>query len=199
MNKLQTFRNISNILVNNFNIHKSSSFAIKLIGSRFPKLTPILIPKFTPVLNIVRCFYKKKEDNWNQVFEPSTVYMSNANKHLTIVLFDENDQNLGNMSFEKANLVANNKTKKLVQINENSPPEFKLMTGHELHQLQMAVKEKKKAKKIIKDKEVQMNLGIEEHDLDIKVKMIKNFYEKGHLIKIEIQSRILNKAVIQFD
>jgi translation initiation factor IF-3 len=40
-----------------------------------------------------------------------------------------------------------------------------------------------------------MNLGIEEHDLETKMKMIKNFVEKGHPTTIKIDSKIHNKKV----
>ena len=84
------------------------------------------------------------------------------------------------------------------------PPKFKLMNGNELYQLQLKHREEKRAEKdagfkYLKEKEIDINLGISDHDLDIKVKMIQNFFEKGNPIKIKIKSVIVGKSVIHFN
>ena len=90
---------------------------------------------------------------------------------------------------------------KLVIIDDQSaPPQFKLMKGSELYQLQMKAKdesrvEKESSNKPMKEKEVEINLGISDHDLDTKLKMINNFYTKGHSIKIILRSQIFQKQV----
>ena len=81
------------------------------------------------------------------------------------------------MRLDKAKELADTKGYKLV-ITEDSttPPKFKLMSGHDLYQLQMKFRETLKDNvKEPKLKEIDVNLGIDDHDLDIKVKMLKNF------------------------
>jgi translation initiation factor IF-3 len=136
--------------------------------------------------------YKTPTNN-SKTFKPSTIAVTNANKHLEINLFDQNDTFLGKMSMEKAKEMANKKELKLVVVDDKeSPPKFKLMTGNQLYKSQMTTKE---TIKVPKSKEIDINLGISDHDLDTKIKMLHNFHEKGHLVTIKIISKIINKKV----
>ena len=78
-----------------------------------------------------------------------------------------------------------------------SPPHGKLITGKELYELQIKYRhsEERANLKLPKEKEVDMNIGIDVHDLDIKLNMIKNFVEKGHPVIIKIDSKIKNNKV----
>lgn len=143
----------------------------------------------------------KTPTNRTKVFKPSTVAVTNANKHLVIEVFDHDDKDLGKMSMEKAKELADKSELKLVITDEScSPPKFKLMTGNELYKLQVKTRhdhklDKESANKVTKSKEIDINLGISDHDLEIKLKMAHNFYEKGHPITIKILSKIINKRV----
>ncbi len=97
---------------------------------------------------------------------------------------------------------ANRSELKLVIIDEvSSPPKFQLMTGQELFKLQMKLKENEKIEKaayvnkVLKEKEIDFNLGISDHDFETKLKMMNNFYEKGHPIRIKVASKIANAKV----
>jgi translation initiation factor IF-3 len=94
---------------------------------------------------------------------------------------------------EKAKEMANKSELKLVIVDDKeSPPKFKLMTGNQLYKSQMTTKDAVKAPK---SKEIDINLGISDHDLDTKMKMLHNFHEKGHPVTIKIMSKIINKKV----
>lgn len=142
----------------------------------------------------------KTPTNRAKIFKPTTVAVTNANKHLQIELAGNDDKNLGRVTMEKAKELAEQSDFKLVIVDENcSPPKFKLMTGHELYKAQIKVRDEHKndpdEPKISKEKEIDINLGISDHDLDIKIKMMHSFYEKGHPIKIKIISKIQKKRV----
>ncbi len=144
-----------------------------------------------------RFLHYKTPVNRPKAFRPSTLPVTNANKHLIINLIDEKDIDLGEIRLDKAKDIADSKELKLVIIDEvSSPPKFKLMTGNDLYQLQIKYRDDYKENvKEPKTKEIEVNLGIDDHDLDIKLKMLKNFFEKGYSIKFKVTSRIINKKV----
>ena len=144
-----------------------------------------------------RFLHYKTPVNRTKAFRPSTLPVTNANKHLVINLFDEKNIDLGEMRLDKAKELADSKELKLVITDEiSSPPKFKLMTGNELFQLQIKYRDDfKENVKEPKTKEIEVNLGIDDHDLDIKLKMLKNFFEKGYSVKFKVTSRIINKKV----
>ncbi|RNA35400.1 translation initiation factor IF- mitochondrial [Brachionus plicatilis] len=140
----------------------------------------------------------KTPTNRTKVFKPTTVAVTNANKHLQIELSGNDEKNLGRMSMERAKELADKSELKLVLVDEScSPPKFKLMTGHELYKAQIKIRDEHKndsdTNRVMKEKEIDMNLAISDHDLDIKIKMAHNFYDKGHPIRIKIISKIQNK------
>jgi translation initiation factor IF-3 len=144
-----------------------------------------------------RFLHYKTPVNRPKAFRPSTLPVTNANKHLIINLIDEKDIDLGEIRLDKAKDIADSKELKLVIIDEvSSPPKFKLMNGNDLYQLQIKYRDDYKENvKEPKTKEIEVNLGIDDHDLDIKLKMLKNFFEKGYSIKFKVTSRIINKKV----
>lgn len=150
-----------------------------------------------PKVDLTRYLNYKTPVNRPKVFTPTTLPVTNANKHLKVVLSDNKDVDLGEMRLEKAKELAESKNLKLVIVEENStPPKFKLMSGKELHELQMKYRDTNRENtKETKVKEIEVNLGIDDHDLDIKLKMLRNFYDKGYTVKFKISSRILNKKV----
>jgi len=135
--------------------------------------------------------------NAGKSFKPQPIPVSKQNQHLLVKVFGQNDEDLGVLSLRQAKDKADINNLKLVMIDETlSPPHAKFLTGKELYELQMKTKEEKKDDaKIFKEKEVDINLGIEDHDLGIKVKMIQQFLEKGHPVVVRIDSKIYKKKV----
>ena len=133
----------------------------------------------------------------SKVFKPTTITVTKGNEFLKVDLQDENGIDLGKFKLLDAKKLADRKELKLVMIDEK--PIFKLMSGQDLLKLQLKTRDDKKLEeKVHKLKEVDLNLGIDDHDLETKVNHVKGFYEKGHPIKIVIKSRIMNKNVIFF-
>jgi translation initiation factor IF-3 len=153
---------------------------------------PISVSTALPTINV------KTPTNRAKKFAPTTVPVTKANAHLEIHLFDEKDADLGKVKMSEAKRLAERGELKLAITDEScSPPKFKLMTGAELFKLQMKTKESDAANPVknLREKEVDFNLGISDHDFDIKMKMVANFYERGHAVKLKVISRIENKAV----
>lgn len=172
-------------------------FCTRLICSKFSFTSqkPSL-PKFSRNYNT----NYKSPVNAGKSFKPQQIPVSKQNQHLLIQVFAQNNENLGVLSLQQAKEKATNANLKLVMIDEApNPPHAKLLSGKELYELQMKSKGEKEEQnnpKILKEKEVDINLGIDEHDLEIKIKMIKNFIEKGHTVTVKIDSKIKNKKVI---
>lgn len=175
-----------------------------VLSHHLPKFSQAILSKQNYFLRPYSINYKTPT-NRSKVFKPETIAVTNANKHLEIELFDQNEKDLGKMSMEKAKDLANRSELKLVITNDSTtPPKFKLMSGNELYKMQIKTRnenkfDKENTLKVTKEKEIDINLGISEHDLEIKIKMAQNFYEKGHSIKIKIISKIVKKSVIFFE
>lgn len=79
---------------------------------------------------------------------------------------------------------------KLVLLNENKePPVYKLMSGRQIHEEQLKLREKQKAKPApVQEKELTFSPGIAAHDLSTKVKQVENWLEKKHHVRITLRS-----------
>ncbi len=185
-----------------FHLNRNSSARIysthHILGSDFSQC--FLTTQKCLSLNSARFFTDYKSPvNAGKNFKPQQIPISKQNQHLLVQVFGQNNEDLGVLSLGKAKEKANSSNLKLVMIDETpSPPHAKFLTGKELYELQIKAKREKQesdSTKISKEKEVDMNLGIEEHDLETKMKMIKNFVEKGHPTTIKIDSKIHNKKV----
>lgn len=134
----------------------------------------------------------KTPTNRQKIFRPTSVPVTKQNQHLEIDLSDENGKELGRVSMKEASELAKSRNLRLAIVDEStSPPKFRLLEGKELARLQMQAKQDGATGKEVvhKMKEVQINLGIADHDLEIKTKMANNFLEKGHDVNILIKSR----------
>lgn len=202
--KAGNYFSIRNALSNSL---KATSFTDKYhcesLSTEVPKITKQVVVNNAKKSKLVITEVKplnpffKTPVNRAKAFSPTTVNVGRGNKHLLINLFDEIDNDLGKISLEAANELAKKKELKLVIIDDVcSPVKFKLMNGNNLYKMQREYRETNKDfVKETKEKEVRFKLGIDENDFAIKKKMIHQFYEKGHLVKIIIKSQIARKFV----
>lgn len=140
--------------------------------------------------------------NSKKRFEPTTVAVTKANKHLDVELIDDKDNSKGKVNIAAAKEMADKLQLKLVCIDEkSSPPKFKMLSGKELHKLQMDIKEKNREKKEkgllknVKEKEIDLNLGIGDHDLANKLKITESLFNKGHIVKIKVFTKKVDKEL----
>ncbi|XP_056417775.1 translation initiation factor IF-3, mitochondrial isoform X2 [Hyla sarda] len=86
---------------------------------------------------------------------------------------------------------------KLVAVSQNAdPPVYKMLTGKELHEEQLKLREQQKQSTSpgpVQIKEMSFLASISQHDLDVKRKQLIHWIEKKHHIRITVlNSRITN-------
>lgn len=108
-----------------------------------------------------------------------------------IRLVDENGGQLGVMSTEKAQELADAKNLDLVKIApQGKPPVCKIMDyGKYRFETSKRDKEARKNQKVIDLKEVRLSATIDQHDLDVKAKAAIRFLSAGDKVKCTIRFR----------
>jgi translation initiation factor IF-3 len=103
-------------------------------------------------------------------------------------LIDENKTQLGVVPIAKALAVAREKELDLVAISPKAvPPVCRLLDyGKYLYSLQKKAHEAQKQQRKVHVKEIKFTPVIGEHDIEVKLKKIKQFLEDGNKVKITI-------------
>lgn len=106
-------------------------------------------------------------------------------------LIDEDGGQLGVMSTFEAIRIAREKNLDLVEVSPKAvPPVCKIMDyGKFKYQVAKRAAEAKKKQTVIQVKEMKLGLKIEEHDLQFKIKHIREFLENSDKVKIIIMFR----------
>lgn len=106
-------------------------------------------------------------------------------------LIDEDKKQLGIVAIQKAMEIAGEKELDLVCISPNAdPPVCRLLDyGKYLYSLQKKAHEAQKQQRKIHVKEIKFTPVIGDHDIDVKLKKIKQFLEDGDKVKITIWLR----------
>lgn len=105
---------------------------------------------------------------------------------------------LGLLSLQEALRLAQEKNLDLIQVTEKAePPVCRIMDlGKYLY------REEKKAKPVRggqgEIKGIRLRFGIAPHDLEIRVKQTEKFFQKGHLVKVDLILRGREKALSGF-
>uniref|UniRef100_V9L496 Translation initiation factor IF-3, mitochondrial n=1 Tax=Callorhinchus milii TaxID=7868 RepID=V9L496_CALMI len=111
--------------------------------------------------------------------------------HRIIQVIDETGINLGNLHRADAIRLLDERGVRIVTINENAdPPLYKLMTGKQIHEAQMKLREKQKENPkstATQMKEQTFSADIAKHDLQTKVKQIQQWIEKKHHVRITVK------------
>lgn len=111
-----------------------------------------------------------------------------------VLVIDENGVKLGNMSFEKAKLVAKEKNKDLVLVNKESSV-YKIMDLGKFKYEQRRKERKQHAQqKSQKIKEIQVRPNIADADFAIKMKKVREFLKDG--IKTKITMRFKSREIL---
>jgi len=106
-------------------------------------------------------------------------------------LVGENGTMYGIVSINEARLIAQREGLDLVEISPNAkPPVVKVIDygKYKYHQQKLAADAKKKMA-VVQLKEIQLRPNIEEHDLETKLKKVREFLEDGDKIKMVMQFR----------
>lgn len=113
-----------------------------------------------------------------------------------VFVIDENGQKLGPMPTDRALSLAQEKGLDLVEVSPLSrPPVCKIMDFGQYQYKQEKAGRKQKAKiKKIGLKGIRISFKIGEHDLEVRRKLAKKFFEQGHKVRIEMLLRGREKA-----
>jgi translation initiation factor IF-3 len=106
-------------------------------------------------------------------------------------LIDTDGTQLGIMSSREALGYAGGKNLDLVKIAPLAkPPVCKIMDyGKHMFEQSKKEKEARRNQKIITEKEIRLNLAIEEHDFNFKVKNASKFLKDGDKVKVSVRFR----------
>jgi translation initiation factor IF-3 len=117
--------------------------------------------------------------------------VNQAIRFAQVLVIDENGTQLGVMSSYAANQVAEQAGLDLLCVAPSAkPPVCKILDyGKFRFEQQKKAKEAKKNQHVIDIKEVQLSPQIGEHDLMVKVKSAKGFFEEGHKVKLVLRFR----------
>lgn len=104
---------------------------------------------------------------------------------------DENGNMLGVMSTRDAIAVAERSNLDLVEVQPNAdPPVCRIMNyGKFKYDQQRKEKMARKGQHAAVLKEIKFHSNVEQHDYDTKVKHIKDFFKKGHKVKVMLSFR----------
>ncbi|XP_049613976.1 translation initiation factor IF-3, mitochondrial isoform X2 [Syngnathus scovelli] len=107
-----------------------------------------------------------------------------------IQVISETGDNLGVLHRADVLRIMDEKGLKLVLLSERQePPVYRLMSGKQIHEEQMKMWEKQKAKTApVQVKELTFSSGIAPHDLTVKLKQVESWLEKKHHVRITLRS-----------
>lgn len=106
-------------------------------------------------------------------------------------MIDEEGEQLGVVSIEKALELAEEKGRDLVKIAPGAKPPVCKIMDYGKHKFEQAKKEKdaKKKQKTQQVKEIRLSLNIEENDLNTKAKNATKFLSSGDKLKVSLRFR----------
>ncbi|XP_033847342.1 translation initiation factor IF-3, mitochondrial [Periophthalmus magnuspinnatus] len=110
--------------------------------------------------------------------------------HRLIQVIGESGGNMGTMHRSDVLRIMDEQGLKLVLLSENQdPPVYRLMSGKQIHEEQLMLREKQKAKPApVQVKELTFSSGIATHDLTTKLKQVESWLEKKHHVRITLRS-----------
>ncbi len=103
-------------------------------------------------------------------------------------LIDENENQLGVVSTDKALELASTAGLDLVEVSPHAkPPVCKILDwGKYSYKKTKQQQQGKKRQKAVNVKQIRFGLKIGEHDLAIKTKKIRDFLESGHIVRVSV-------------
>ena len=115
------------------------------------------------------------------------------------MVIDEDGAKLGVMPTREALRIAREKDLDLVEVSPNSnPPVCRIMDfGKYKYQMQKKLHEAKKKQKTIEVKTVKVRPRTDEHDMQVKIKQVKRFLEKGNKVKAVVMFRGREQAHVE--
>ncbi len=106
-----------------------------------------------------------------------------------VKVIDENGEQLGIMSVEEAQKIADEKQLDLVEVAPGSDPVVCKIMDYGKYKYEQTRKEKesKKKQKVVEIKEIRLSSTIDTHDFEFKSKNARKFLEDGNKVKATIK------------
>ncbi|WP_457679246.1 translation initiation factor IF-3 [Thermovibrio sp.] len=116
-----------------------------------------------------------------------------------VLVIDEDGTKLGVMPTYKALELAREKGLDLVEVSPNAnPPVCRIMDfGKYKYQMQKKMHEAKKKQKTIEVKTVKVRPRTDEHDMQVRIKQVRKFLEKGNKVKAVVMFRGREQAHVE--
>lgn len=107
-----------------------------------------------------------------------------------IQVISETGEELGTMHRSDVIRIMDERGLKLVLLSERKdPPVYQLMSGKQIHEEQLKLREKPKAKAVsVQVKELTFSSGIAAHDISTKMKQVESWLEKKNHVRITLKS-----------
>ncbi|XP_043846596.1 translation initiation factor IF-3, mitochondrial [Dromiciops gliroides] len=132
-----------------------------------------------------------KMDMKKKMSKPTFGNVGRKIHHRILQLFDGNGNNLGTMHrAEVIRLMEEQNLRLVLRKADADPPVYQLMTGSQIHEEQLQLREKKKVQSKTGPpqlKELTFSSNIAQHDLDTKMKQIHQWIEKKYQVQITIK------------
>jgi translation initiation factor IF-3 len=107
-----------------------------------------------------------------------------------VQLIGENGENLGLIGKREAISQAEEAGLDLVEVGNSTPPVCKIMDfGKYKFQAQKKAAETRKKQKTVEVKEIKLRPNIDTHDLGVKMRIMKGFFEEGDKVKVTLRFR----------
>ncbi|XP_054910444.1 translation initiation factor IF-3, mitochondrial [Poeciliopsis prolifica] len=134
---------------------------------------------------------KKKKKKQDPRANASISSVGRKIPHREIQVIDEEGEELGLMHRSDVIKIMNEKNLKLVLVREDKePPVYQLMSGKQIHEEQLRLREQNKAKTgPVQLKQLNISAGIASHDLSTKLKQVESWLEKKHHVRLTLQGR----------
>lgn len=106
-------------------------------------------------------------------------------------MIDENNEQLGIMQTRDAQMLARERGLDLVEVAPTAvPPVCRLMDyGKFRYDQDKREREARKTQKTVTIKEVRLAPNMDDHDIDVKINMVRRFLEEGDKVKLTVQFR----------
>ncbi|WP_041439488.1 translation initiation factor IF-3 [Thermovibrio ammonificans] len=116
-----------------------------------------------------------------------------------VLVIDEDGTKLGVMPTYKALELARDKGLDLVEVSPNAnPPVCRIMDfGKYKYQMQKKMHEAKKKQKTVEVKTVKVRPKTDEHDMQVRIKQVRRFIEKGDKVKAVVMFRGREQAHLE--
>jgi translation initiation factor IF-3 len=110
-------------------------------------------------------------------------------------VIDQNGNSLGVITKEEALDAARKAGLDLIEVSPNAEPPVAKITDYGKYQYETSKKAKEVKSKAVNNetKNIQISIGISEHDIEIKTKQAAEWLNEGHRVKVEMQLKGRNK------